>query len=422
MAPKPVGEVLDTVDRQMDETVEALQELVRIPSVTGNENVAQAHMADLLGGAGLEVEVFTPTRAEVADHPSFSDDGLALGERPVVIGRARVATGPVVVLNGHIDVVPPGDEDRWHHPPWSGTVDDGAVWGRGSCDMKGGLIAGWAALRAIASVGCDLDVSIVFASVIGEETGGVGTLSSIQRGHVGDAAIVLEPTRGEICPIGAGALSFEVEIEGKAAHGAMRQHGVSAIDKFRVVLDALETLETDRNQRFDHPLFRSGDLTAPLSVGVLSAGDWISTVPERLVAAGRYGVLPGESVAEARAEFERRVEDSTADDEWLSEHPPMVRWVEGQFAPAETSVDSPLVTALRKAHSAVVGGNVGLHGVPYGSDQRFYVNDAQMDAVLYGPGDVRHAHTIDERVPIADVSQVAKVVAATLLQWDSGNT
>ncbi len=416
MTSNPVGVVLDTIDAQMGETVEALRQLVRIPSVTGDENRAQLHMADLLRQAGLTVETFTPTHAEVAGHPSFSDDGLPLGERRVVVGRMGSGS-PVVVLNGHIDVVPAGAEERWRHPPWSAEIEGGCVWGRGSCDMKGGLIAGWAALRAIATVGCGLDVSVLFASVIGEETGGVGTLSSVVRGHVGDAAIVLEPTRGEICPVGAGALSFELDVEGKAAHGAMRQHGVSAINKFTGLLAAIHELETKRNARMDHPLYRSGFLAAPISVGMVAAGDWISTVPERLVASGRYGVLPGESVIEARREFESVVSDSASADTWLSAHPPIVRWVEGQFAPAETPVDSLVVSALGRAHSRVVGGEMGLHGVPYGSDLRFYVNDARMPAVLYGPGDVKHAHTVDERVSIAEVAQVAKVLAVTLLDW-----
>lgn len=409
-------DVVETVAAQAGDTVEALRELVRTPSVTGDEAAAQAVMQRLMLESGLDVEVYAPTRAEVADHPSFSDDGLPLGERPMVVGRTG-PPGPTVVLNGHIDVVPTGDPRRWRDDPWSAVVRDGAVWGRGSCDMKGGLAAGWAALRAIATTGRPLPVGVAFISVIGEETGGVGTLSSILRGHRGDAAIVLEPTRGEICPVGAGALSFEVEVDGMAAHGAMRRHGVSAIDAARPVLDALRRLERDRHARFSHPLYDEDALAAPISIGMLTAGDWLSTVPERLVAGGRYGVLPGESVDDAREMFERAIARAAAADPWLAAHPPRIRWVEGQFASAQTPATAHVVAALADAHRELTATTIGMHGVPYGSDLRLYVNDAGMPAVLYGPGDVVHAHAVDEHVAIADVVQVAGVLATALLRW-----
>jgi acetylornithine deacetylase len=406
-------DVVEAVAAQADDTVEALRELVRTPSVTGGETAAQAVM---LRQIGLDVEVYTPTRTEVQDHPSFSDDGLPLGDRPVVVGRTGPSV-PTVVLNGHVDVVPTGDARRWRDDPWSAKVRDGAVWGRGSCDMKGGLAAGWAALRAIAATGRPLPVGVTFVSVIGEETGGVGTLSSILRGHLGDAAIVLEPTRGEICPVGSGALSFELEVEGVAAHGAMRRHGVSAIDAARPVLDALRHLEDDRHARFSHPLYGADTPAAPISIGTLTAGEWLSTVPEHLVAGGRHGVLPGESVEDARVVSARAIARAAAADRWLAAHPPRIRWVEGQFAPAQTPTATQVVAAIADAHRDVTATAVRMHGVPYGSDLRFYINDAGMPAVLYGPRDVVHAHAVDEHVAITEVLQVAGVLATALLGW-----
>lgn len=410
-----IDDIQAAVAAQADDTVEALRTLVRTPSVTGDEHAAQAVMGGLLAAAGMDVEQFAPARDELAAHPSFSDDGLALGDRPVVVGRIGPAEGPRLVLNGHIDVVPTGDPAGWRDPPWSATVRDGAVWGRGACDMKGGLIAGWAAVRAAVAVAGVLPAGVTFVSVIGEETGGVGTLSTIARGLRGDAAIVLEPTRGEVCPVGAGALSFELEVTGRAAHGAMRREGVSAVDRAAVILDALQRLEDDRHRHFRHPLFGPDALPAPITVGTVAAGDWLSTVPERLIAQGRYGVLPGETVEEARRAFEHAVAAAAAADRWLAAHPPAVRWIEGQFAPAETPADARVVTALADAHQRVTGAPIGMHGVPYGSDLRFYVNDADMPAVLYGPGDVAHAHAVDEHVAIDEILHVATVLATVLL-------
>src|SRR6185503_15935061 len=112
-----------------------------------------------------------------------------------VVGRAAgTGSGKTPVINGHIDVVPAGDLTLWTVPPWSATVADGRVYGRGSADMKGGLCCALAALRAIRAAGLTLDGAVAIQSVVGEEDGGIGTLAALERGHTGDAAIVLEPT------------------------------------------------------------------------------------------------------------------------------------------------------------------------------------------------------------------------------------
>lgn len=391
-----------------DDATDLLRQLVATPSITGDEAAAQAVVAEVLGDLGLAVDEWCPTHEELADHPSFSDDELPLGERPVVVGRLGGVDddAPPLVLNGHIDVVPVGDEAGWPVPPWNDRLDGDVLRGRGTCDMKGGLVAGIAALQALVRQGLVPPTPVLLQSVIGEETGGVGTLAAVLRGHVGSAAIVLEPTRLQRCPVGAGALSFRLHVAGRAAHGARRREGVSAVERFVPVLATLDRLEAERHEGFRHPAFAADDLVAPISVGRVTAGDWPSTVPESLVAEGRFGVLPGEGLDEARAAFEAAVADAAA-----------VEWFEGQFAPAVTPLDSPIVQAVGAAHDAVVGRPSAVHGVPYGSDLRFFTNDAAMPAVLYGPGDVDVAHTVDESVSLDEVFAVAEVVARTILDW-----
>jgi acetylornithine deacetylase len=385
-----------------------LVDLVRTPSVTGEEGPAQAIVAGVLSGLGLDVDMWCPIRDELAGHPSFSDDELPLGERPVVVGRWRVGPGPSVILNGHIDVVPVGDPAGWPHPPYAGVVADGVLWGRGACDMKGGLVAGITAVAALQRAGLSPAGDVLLQSVIGEETGGAGTLATLVRGHAADAAVVLEPTGLAVCPVGAGAASFRLRVFGRAAHGALRLSGSSAIDAYVVLHDALARLEQDRHASFTHAAFAADVLAAPISVGRLVAGDWPSTVPERLVAEGRYGVLPGESLVDARAAFEAAVA-AAADGETV------VEWFEGQFAPAATRLDHPFVERVVACHEAVTGERPNIHGVPYGSDLRFFTNDLDVPAVLYGPGDVELAHTVDEQVDLDEVFRAAEVVAMLLL-------
>jgi acetylornithine deacetylase len=411
--------LLQAIDDLKCGAIQFLQELIRIPSITGNEEQAQLFFADYLRKIDLEVESLFPQKADLQKHPAFSDDGLPLGKRPVIVGLMRGANskGRSMILNGHMDVVPTGDESMWQDGPWSGAIRDGKIFGRGSCDMKGGLIAGALALSAIRKLKIRLDGSVWLQSVIGEESGGVGTLAAVLNGYRADAAIVLEPTCMAICPVGAGAASFRIHIRGKAAHGAMRHEGVSAIEKFQIVLSALQEFEKTRHRDFHHPLYKAGTYVAPISVGKIQAGDWPSTVPELLTAEGRFGIFPGEKIETARKVFADAIQSAAKQDIWLRENPPNIEWFEGQFESAETPTDSDIITAIKTNHWQIHGKEPEVHGVTYGSDLRFFTNNAEMPAVLYGPGDVRVAHSVNEFVPIDEVVNVAKIVALTILNW-----
>lgn len=286
--------------------------------------------------------------------------------------------------------------------------------------MKGGLVSAILAVAALADAGLRPSVNVVLQSVIGEESSGVGSLAAVLRGHCGDAAVVLEPTRLAVCPVGAGAASFRLTVRGKAAHGALRAEGVSALDKLADVLEWLRELESGRNRNFHHESFRPGELVAAIAVGKVAGGVWPSSLPESVVAEGRYGVLPGESLADARRIFEEHLRECSARDEWLNTQPVEVEWFEGQFEPAETPRSAALVGLVEQAHSDATGTPAAVHGVPYGSDLRFFTNQAGIPAVLYGPGDIRHAHSVDESVPIQEVIAAARTLALALLRRPVG--
>jgi acetylornithine deacetylase len=411
--------LLHDVDELAGMATALLQKLVRIPSVTGQEAEVQSCVGGVLKGLNLEVDVWCPTREELATHPSFSNDYLPLGDRPVVVGRlpGKDSKGRSLILNGHVDVVPVGKEDAWTDGPWSGAIRNGKLFGRGSCDMKGGLVSGIIGLSAVKNADIRLHGDVLIESVIGEETGGVGTLATVLPGYRADAAIVLEPTKMAICPVGAGAASFRLRVPGLATHGAMRMEGVSAVEKFYLILEGIRQLERTRHETFEHPFYKSGELVSAISIGKLQAGDWPSTVPESLVAEGRYGIFPGENMFTARADFEMAVHIVAHNDPWLRDHPPKTEWFEGQFESAQTPADSPILSTLGEAHAEVQGQPPLIHGVPYGSDLRFFTNNANVPGVLYGPGDVRLAHSVNEYVPINEVMTVAKVIALTIANW-----
>jgi acetylornithine deacetylase len=176
---------------------------------------------------------------------------------------------------------------------------------------------------------------------------------------------------------------------------------------------ALRRLEERRN-RDPHPLMAGYRLPYPLSVGTLSAGNWASSVPDRLVAEGRLGVRLGESVADARTDFEQAVALACAEDPWLCANPVTVQWWGGQFAPGQVEVDAPVSRMVSAAHAAVHGQAPAVHGVPYGSDQRLLTGLGGIPTVIYGPGDVRQAHAPDESVPVSELVSVTRTLVRFL--------
>lgn len=408
----------DAVDALAPELVEFARSLVRIPSVSGGEQAAQRAIAAKYESFGLETEIIPSVREEIESHPAFCDDAIPFVDRLNIIGRWRgTGGGRSLIVNGHMDVVPPGDLAKWTRDPWGGEIEGDRMYGRGACDMKSGLAAAAFAVRALQSIGVELRGDVLLESVIGEETGGVGSLTTIVRGYRADACIIVEPMNLRIAPVQTGALTFRITVHGKGAHACMKPHGVSAITEFMPIMAALEELNTDRHRRFQDALFDDPQNVASLSVGTVRAGDWPSTVPDILVAEGRLGVFPNESPEEARAALVATVNNVAARRGWLTEHPPVVEWVEGQFEPGATPLDAPIIERLACSHEAVLGVPPSVFGVPCGTDMRLFTRHAGIPTVLYGPGDVLHAHTADEFILLSQVVTCAKVLARTMVTW-----
>jgi acetylornithine deacetylase len=406
------------VDALRPELIEFARLLVRIPSVSGSEQAAQRAIAAKYESLGLSVDIVPSVREELESHPAFCDDAVPFVDRLNVVARWRGSGGGrSLILNGHMDVVPPGDLSKWTRDPWGGEIEDDRLYGRGACDMKSGLAAAVFAVQALQASGVTLPGDVMLQSVIGEESGGVGTLATIVRGYRADACVILEPMNLRLAPVQTGALTFRITVNGRAAHACMRPHGVSAITEFLPIASALEHLNVDRHQRYRDPLFDDPNNIASLSIGTVRAGDWPSTVPDLLVAEGRLGVFPNESVAEARAALEATVRGVAAGRAWLKDNPPVVEWVEGQFEPGTTPLGAPIVERLSASHEEVTGTAASLFGVPCGTDLRLFTRHAGIPTVLYGPGDIIHAHAADEHISLEQVVTCTKVLARTIVAW-----
>lgn len=420
-----IAEGAATISAMVDELRPALvafaQDLVRIPSLPGNEAPAHRFVAEKLRSMQLNVAEVESRFDDLRDHPAFSDDGLPAEGRLNVVARWRGASSRPgcrsLILNGHLDVVPTGDRSLWTDDPFAGNVRDGRLFGRGSCDMKCGVAAAVFAVEALMRLGRRPGGDVLLQTVSGEESGGVGTLTTIVKGYRADAAIILEPTRLRLCPIQSGALTFRLRVQGRSIHACMKRSGVSAIEKACYLMARLDALDADRHRARPNPYYPDPMNVAPISVGTLSGGDWHSTVPHEAVIEGRYGIFVGESVEEAKRSFVEAVREGAEADPWLREHPPVLEWFEGQFESGQTPEDAPILRQLASCHEAVAGESPVLQGVPYGSDLRLFTNHARIPAVLYGPGDVANAHTVDEFIDLDQVVTATKVLALTVATW-----
>jgi acetylornithine deacetylase len=407
------------VDAQVPDAYPLLTELVRVPSVTGSaaEHELQDRLRRQLTSAGLDVRAWSTPVVELSRLPGFPGVEVPRDEVHGVVATLRGSGGgSSVMFVAHVDVVPPGPPHAWSdRDPWSARLRGDLLVGRGSCDMKGGLVAAVLALRALARSGVPLRGDVLLACVEGEEDGGIGTFDTLTRGRLADACIVPEPTGLDVVPAAAGALTFRLTVTGLATHASRRTAGVSAVEKFWPVFAALRDLERRRNAEVD-PLVGRWQVPYPVEVGRVEAGDWPSTVPGLLVADGRLGVVLDEPVETARAALEATVAAACASDPWLRDHPVEVQWWGGQFASGRTPTTHPVVRAVHVAHADAVGRRATTWAAPYGSDLRQLVA-AGIPTVHYGPGDVTLAHGPDEAVDLHEVVTAARTMALFAVGW-----
>jgi acetylornithine deacetylase len=406
--------VLNSLDEQA--LIDDVQSLIRMPSITGTavESDAQHQQAAALAAVGMEVDLWSIDVAAIRAHPDFPGDETNRSEAYGVVALTghglTDSQQPALVLQGHVDVVPVGDPLKWPDDPFSGEIRDDTIYGRGACDMKAGVAVNLAVARAIYRSGVELLRPLAVHTVVSEEDGGLGAFATLQRGHGGDAAVITEPTSGAIVTATAGALTFEMRVPGRAAHGSARLDGMSAFEAFLPIHYAILALEAQRNVGID-ARFPDSRLPYPISVGRISAGDWASSVPDLLIAEGRLGVQLGETMADARLAFERCVRDACDSDPWLRDNPVSVTWPGGQFASGSIAEGHAFIGEVSRSVTDL-GMPLPLQkAAPYGSDLRLYAGIGGIPTLHIGPGDVRFAHAPREQVSLSETIAVARAMA-----------
>ncbi|MDH3250340.1 MAG: ArgE/DapE family deacylase [Acidimicrobiia bacterium] len=396
----------------MDRITDRLAELISIPSVTGDEVAIRDQLAEMLEHIGLTVDVFDADLDSLSIDPEFPGMEVERTVLPVVCGTLNPdAPGTHPMLSGHIDVVPAGDPASWTSDPFTPRIDGGRMYGRGACDMKGGVVAILETLDALIELGHRGPVSVAF--VPSEEDGGSGTLAAIRRGTDADLVVIPEPTDLEIVTAHAGAITFRLVIPGRAAHAAIRTEGVSALDGLQTIRAALAEDERHRNTAVPDPRMAELGLPYPTIVGTITGGVWASSVIDAVEVTGRYGVKLDQGVTDAAGDLERCLRAAWEADPFLSGFGMDFEVFGASFDSCEIADDHELAVGLARSVTTVTGRRAQPKGLPAGTDMRLFVNQAGIPAVLFGPGDLRVAHAADEHVDLRDVA----TCAAVLTDW-----
>ena len=410
--------VEEAVKGMKNEMIETLQNLVRIPSVTGTEGKAQKFIRTLFESLGVEVIGFEADRRKIMNHEAYIDSGLAYEGRGNIIGILKGdSRKKSIILNGHVDTVSPEPIDAWEHDPWGGIVEGNRLYGIGALDMKGGLVANIYALKALNKIGLKPKGTAMIQSVIEEECGGAGgTLACFLEGYTADGMIATEPYPF-VCIARAGLVYFRIKVKGKTAHGGRSHLGVNAISKMLKIYQALEKLDEDRAVSISFPMFEKwSGRSCNLSISSMKAGSWIpTTIAGSAEIEGRISFVPGEKREEIRKLIEDTVGKTAESDPWLREHPPVVEYFSFQTDPEYYEPSNPFVQTIVSSAKMIIGENVEVRGRPSAADTRFSQYFG-FPSVSYGPGG-DNPHAPDEYVDLDTFETVTKVLAIATLRW-----
>jgi acetylornithine deacetylase len=385
----------------------------------------QEYLADYLSRLGAKVELFEPDEDEFCRHP-MALPGQSFKGRPILWAEFEGAERPSVLFNGHYDTVSAAPVDAWTSSPRAAEVRDGRLFGRGSCDMKGGIAAAIAAVATLVQEDRELGGPICFNVVPFEEHNGMGTIATMLRGFRADAAVCCEPTDMQPLVACHGLLGLNLRVTGRAAHAEIGQPhhshggGVNAIDKLGLLVDEVRRLNSiwAEDPARKHPF-----LAPPAAVlSMISGGTYWASIPGSAEATYDITYLPGDADergygSRVRAEIEARLAAACRLDDWLAGNPAELEWFV-DFPSAEISEEEPIVAGALAATRRLPGReSVEVGGFDSWADQMMLIKEGGIPTVLWGPGSIMQAHTIDEYIELEEVSRGVAGYLGLLRNW-----
>ncbi len=414
--------LLALIDERRDHAVEFLRKLVTIPSVTGNEGPIQDYLKDYLHDMGLEIDMWDMDAEAIQKHPAAAVVTESYAGRPNIVATWKGSGGGRSLLfNGHTDVIPAGPRESWTDDPWSATIRDNRIYGRGAADMKSGAASAVLALEYIKAAGIKLKGDVLLNLVVDEEISGHGTLDTVLRGYKADGAISGETSTLAVQPACIGRIWFQILIKGKKAGIQQRYTGVNAIDLGYKIKLAVDEHEKQRLQTVSHPLYPNMLDSIPCMVGSFQSGSFPSAFPDTCVLKGSIATVPGEDHNGVKQTFLEHIAKVAAEDPWMKDHPPEITFG-NKFGgldaeAADIPPDHPIVQTLVACFKEVTGKEPEISGRQGAADTRFLINNGDTPTVIFGPGPTAVMHANDEYVDIDDFMTAIKVYALSMCDW-----
>ncbi|MDD2958454.1 MAG: ArgE/DapE family deacylase [Lachnospiraceae bacterium] len=321
--------------------------------------------------------------------------------------------GKSLLFNSHIDVMPARKEDGWTCDPYKPHIVGDKMYGRGTADMKAGLMASTMAVKLLQDAGYELPGDVIITSVCDEEGGGNGSMQAVMSGLKADGVINCEGTSDELILAHMGWVFFKVDFVGRPCHSGTKKSGVSAIDKAIKVIQALNEKEHEWLLQYKHPL-----LPAPnLNIGVIQGGTAGSTVPGECSFSTCVHFIPNQmSHDQVVAEFTDVVNRVAKSDPWLEKHPPVISMYQAGNG-FEMDAENSFVTTFCDAYQDAMEKKVKIVGSPSGCDSRLWRNIADCPTIQFGPGNLSECHGVDEWVSLESYLQSILIYAETILKW-----
>lgn len=430
-----LGELDQLIDERQGELVALVQSLIRFNTTSvdlepgsthtrNEEKPLQEFVAGRLAAIGAAVDQFEPDPASLRDHPMMPP-WHHWHDRPITVGTvAGEGGGRSLIINGHIDVVPPGEPERWQSPAFAAELRDGRIYGRGASDMKGGVGAALFALEMLNAAGVRLEGDVIFEAVPDEETCAMGTVACIERGYRADGGFVPEPTGLDLWVATRGLLHGSIKVPGRSAHAELNQPdwreggGVNSIREGQAVLAAFDRLSAEWLERPSkvHPLL-GVPMVQPTRI---EGGNFIANVPELTTIWLNATYLPGDADAAGygsipRGEIIAAVTEATAASDWLAAHPVTYSWAT-DYPPSEIPHDHETVLLAQAA-----GRQLGIDVKPLGIDTTY---DGALLTVLggtvtpaIGPGAQIRGHAPDEWVGVNELLDAARMYVRLITGW-----
>ena len=370
--------------------IEFLQQAIRIPSISKQEAEMGAFLASTLSATSADVRVVEAEKG----HPN------------VLASIRSTQPGPILLLNDHMDVVPPGPRDDWKVDPFGGEIRDGWLYGRGAVDSKGGLCAMIMATEIFLSAGGPQRGELFVTAVCDEEVGSqLGTRYLLREGLIrGDFGIVTEPTGNRIEIATKGTMVIEVLTKGRMAHGGKPWAGINAIEQMARFISRLDSLREKLEKRC-HPLVGKPSITA----GTISGGTVPNMVPSDCCLMLDRRLIPGEAVDSALNEINEILSALRVADPTFNARARLVR----ERPSVEVSPDLPVLHALHRAVQEVTGKEPEIGGKDGGTDAAWIHKETGIPMIHFSPGDARLVFAPDERLNIEAYITAIKALVLT---------